>query len=725
MFRSISRGTLSAILACVLAASLILMPLQFAFAAYSYGETEKDSLPVNGDVSGESDAGIVADDEAENSSVAEDMVSDFDGDVVRGAEMLSGENGITATLADSPLVAQADNDISNAHCFLIDPFRGAVNAINLRLILDGRALSLNKDYEITGCVDDKGNPVTQISEAGFYTFSYRGIGSYTGTGSIRLENYDMAPIGNFNDAYIADCNLVYTGSPQPIEFEVTLGSKRLEQGVDYTVDYIKKNGTEISPDEVIEVGSYEAMLTGVEGRGYTGSQTISISVYNSYDLVAARVEGYDLKDSYDWTGQAIHIPDFTLTMPNGTELVEGIDYTVQVSGGGQTVDKANAQCIDEGRYYVQAIGIGSYAAGYKTKVIGSFLISKPEYNLANATVSGVKIRYAFTGLPVDISPIVMMGSKQLNVDVDGSNRNDADCSLVIRRFLSAQGVWSLKDIYFPGHYYIFLNNANNGYMGTNTVAEFYIYEEDEGGIPAPDAPVAEDESTGVTMTASLLDDMVVDGNTVRFNVSDDRSSASPEATSVLEKYTTADDALAKVFNVTLDLLNSSGEHIASLTEDLGSVALAFPVDTSLNGKNVKVIQLHEKSDGSIEQIENVVTVANGQAKVIVDKLSEFIIVPMDEKSENPSAGEDIDSDEGAGDDKGNVSSGGDDPSNPNQSTGEGSSAAENADQTDNQGFSTSMGDVSISIQLLFGVLVAAMLVLFTLVACSRKQSGRR
>lgn len=89
------------------------------------------------------------------------------------------------------------------------------------------------------------------------------------------------------------------------------------------------------------------------------------------------------------------------------------------------------------------------------------------------------------------------------------------------------------------------------------------------------------------------------------------------------------------------------------------------------------------------------------------------------------AGEDIDSDEGAGDDKGNVSSGGDDPSNPNQPTGEGSSAAENADQTDNQGFATSMGDVSISIQLLFGVLVAAMLVLFTLVACSRKQSGRR
>lgn len=318
-----------------------------------------------------------------------------------------------------------------------------------------------------------------------------------------------------------------------------------------------------------------------------------------------------------------------------------------------------------------------------------------------------------------------MGSKQLNVDVDGSNRNDADCSLVIRRFLSAQGVWSLKDIYFPGHYYVFLNNANNGYMGTNTVAEFYIYEEDEGGIPAPDAPVVEDESTGVTMTASLLDDMVVDGNTVRFNVSDDRSSASPEATSVLEKYTTADDSLAKVFNVTLDLLNSSGEHIASLTEDLGSVALAFPVDTSLNGKNVKVIQLHEKSDGSIEQIENVVTVADGQAKVIVDKLSEFIIVPMDEESENPGAGEDIDSDEGAGDDKGNVSSGGDDPSNPNQPTGEGSSAAENADQTDNQGFATSMGDVSISIQLLFGVLVAAMLVLFTLVACSRKQSGRR
>ena len=380
---------------------------------------------------------------------------------------------------------------------------------------------------------------------------------------------------------------------------------------------------------------------------------------------------------------------------------------------------------DEGWYSVQAVGIGSYAAGYKTKYIGRFLICKPEHNLANATVSGVKIRYAFTGLPVDITPMVMMGSKQLNVDVDGTNRNDADCSLVIRRFLTAQTVWSLKDIYFPGHYYVFLNNANNGYMGTNTVAEFYIYEEDEGGIPAPDAPVVEDESTGVTMTASLLDDMAVDGNTVRFNVSDDRSSASPEATSVLEKYTIADDALAKVFNVTLDLLNSSGEHIASLTEDLGSVALAFPVDASLNGKNVKVIQLHEKSDGTIEQIENIVTVADGQAKVIVDKLSEFIIVPMDEESENPSAGEGIDSGEGTEDDKGNVSSGSDEPSSPNRSTGEGSSAGENADQADNQGHATSMGDANISISLLSGVLVAAMLVLFTLVACSRKQSGRR
>lgn len=725
MCRSLNRGTLSAILACMLTASLILMPLQFAFATHSDGETEKDSVLVNGDASGEGDAGIAADDETENSYAVENLEGGLVGDTSHGTEMFLGENGITATLADSSLVAQADNDISNAHCFLIDPFRGAVNAINLRLILDGRALSLNKDYEITGCVDDEGNSVTQISGAGFYTFSYRGIGSYTGTGSIRLENYDMAPIGNFNDAHIADCNLVYTGNPQPIEFEVTLGGEYLEQDVDYTVDYIKKNGVEISPDEVIEVGSYEAMLTGVEDRGYTGSQIVSVSVYNSYDLVAARVEGYDLKDSYDWTGQAIPIPDFTLTMPNGTELVEGTDYTVQVSGGGQTVDKANAQCIDEGWYSVQAVGIGSYAAGYKTKYIGRFLICKPEHNLANATVSGVKIRYAFTGLPVDITPMVMMGSKQLNVDVDGTNRNDADCSLVIRRFLTAQTVWSLKDIYFPGHYYVFLNNANNGYMGTNTVAEFYIYEEDEGGIPAPDAPVVEDESTGVTMTASLLDDMAVDGNTVRFNVSDDRSSASPEATSVLEKYTIADDALAKVFNVTLDLLNSSGEHIASLTEDLGSVALAFPVDASLNGKNVKVIQLHEKSDGTIEQIENIVTVADGQVKVIVDKLSEFIIVPMDEESENPSAGEGIDSGEGTEDDKGNVSSGSDEPSSPNRSTGEGSSAGENADQADNQGHATSMGDANISISLLSGVLVAAMLVLFTLVACSRKQSGRR
>lgn len=725
MCKSLSRGTLSAILACVLAASLILMPLQFAFAAYSDGETEKDSVSVNSDASGESDAGIAADDEAENSYAVEDAERGLIEDAAHGTEMFLSESKITAALADSTLVAQADNDISNAHCFLIDPFRGAANAINLRLILDGRALSLNKDYEITGCVDDEGNPVAQISEAGFYTFSYRGIGSYTGTGSIRLENYDMAPIGNFNDAHIADCNLVYTGSPQPIEFEVTLGSKHLEQSVDYTVDYIKKNGVEISPDGVIEVGSYEAMLTGVEGRGYTGSQIVSISVYNSYDLVAARVEGYDLKDSYDWTGQAIHIPDFTLTMPNGTELVEGTDYTVQVSGGGQTVDKANAQCTDEGRYYVQAVGIGSYAGGYKTKFIGSFLISKPEYNLANATVSGVKIRYAFTGLPVDISPIVMMGSKQLNVDVDGSFRNDADCSLVIRRFLTAQAVWSLKDIYFPGHYYVFLNNANNGYIGTKTVAEFYIYEEDEGGTPAPGAPVAEDESTGVTMTASLLDDMVVDGNTVKFNVSDDRSSASPEATSVLEKYTTTDDSLAKVFNVTLDLLNSSGEHIASLTEDLGSVALAFPVDVSLNGKNVKVIQLHEKSDGTIEQIENVVTVADGQAVVIVDKLSEFIIVPMDEELDNPGEGEGTDSGEGAGDDKGDVSSSSDEPSSPNQSAGESSSAIENADQADNQGLATSMGDANISISLLFNILVAATLVLFGLAACSRRHSSKR
>ncbi len=127
----------------------------------------------------------------------------------------------------------------------------------------------------------------------------------------------------------------YTGSEiTPDSVTVTLDGVELVEGVDYTIE-ITDN---------IDAGTATVTVTGTGNYDGEALGTFEIKAVSIEDATVV-VE----PDTYTYTGSEITPDSVTVTLPDGTELVEGVDYTIEITDN-----------TDVGTATVTVTGIGNY-----------------------------------------------------------------------------------------------------------------------------------------------------------------------------------------------------------------------------------------------------------------------------------------------------------------------------------------------------------------------------
>ena len=254
--------------------------------------------------------------------------------------------------------------------------------------LDGKVLTSGTDYTVT-----YGTNTSVGTGTGKVTITGNGIygGSVSKTFNITAIDISGATVSGVNTSY------TYTGSalkPVPV---VTLNSKTLVAGTDYTVTY----------DTNTSVGTGNGKVT-ITGKGnYRGTVSKSFDI-TAINLSSATVSG--VSTSYAYTGSA-YKPAPVVTL-DGKTLVAGTDYTVSYT------NNTNA-----GTATVVITGKGTYGG----TINKSFTITAK--SLSGATVSGVGTSYTYSGSaykPAVTS--VVLGGKTLVSGTDytvtyGTNTN--------------------------------------------------------------------------------------------------------------------------------------------------------------------------------------------------------------------------------------------------------------------------------------------------------------
>ena len=230
----------------------------------------------------------------------------------------------------------------------------------------GTTLSLDNDDYILDFSDYRAAKDYNVGE---HNFKLTGTNNYTGTkiGTFNVVATSISP------AVISVDPVEYTGSEvKPTPSKVTFNNTTLVEGQDYEITGYENN---------VELGS-AARIT-IAGKGnYKGTAmglfTISTSKIGMTDVTIPDI------GKMTYTGSQIK-PEVTLTY-NGTELVEGTDYTVSYG--------ANLSPRDTGT--VTFTGIGGYA-GNVTK---TFTIAAKDISADDVILTRNKVNYEYTGSPI-------------------------------------------------------------------------------------------------------------------------------------------------------------------------------------------------------------------------------------------------------------------------------------------------------------------------------------
>lgn len=327
-----------------------------------------------------------------------------------------------------------------------------------------RQLELDKDFEITGYENN-----TAIGESA--TIHVTGINSYKGSRDItfsiirrNLEQGDVTIDAIENQIYTGNpiepntfLTVYYEGNPiSSTDYEVTFSNninigyanvtitgKNNYQGTrtflrafkivgnladtnrftiegvdahyilnnDGTIDTSKITVKYYGQDVQVDPSNYEIVKVNctapgtrqirVEGKnGCYGSMTFNTSVLCSLDVTSTLITVKNIESSYDYTGGPIK-PVPTVIFKGEDALQKGVHY--QVEYGDNT---------EAGVGTVRIYAIGTYYVAERTI---PFSIN---YNLSNASVSGVEASYEFDGSPVTPLPVVTCRGKTLTRGID-------------------------------------------------------------------------------------------------------------------------------------------------------------------------------------------------------------------------------------------------------------------------------------------------------------------
>lgn len=157
-------------------------------------------------------------------------------------------------------------------------------------------------------------------------------------------------------------NLPFTVTATHVRPAGSATSVEVTPGNDYKVALYRAGedgeptGSALSGNRVFESGEYVLTVTPLTGSAYVGETFC----YN-FQVVGTQIEankpyehGNPADHDLQFTGSAL---DLTFAMNDGTELVEGTDYTVKYNKGGKSYDEV----VDAGTYTATLTGLGAYA----------------------------------------------------------------------------------------------------------------------------------------------------------------------------------------------------------------------------------------------------------------------------------------------------------------------------------------------------------------------------
>ncbi|MDO4803494.1 MAG: 5'-nucleotidase C-terminal domain-containing protein [Lachnospiraceae bacterium] len=252
-------------------------------------------------------------------------------------------------------------------------YTGNYRQPNLTVKLGSKVLAKDVDYTVK---------YSNNKNVGTATITATGIGKYTGTKSVsfKLVKADLAKAA-LSTKYK---EYEYTGNYRQPNLIVKIGSKALKKDVDFKVSYANNKN----------VGTGTITATGI--GNYKGTNSVSFKLIKA-DLAKANLS--TKYREYEYTGN-YRQPNLIIKI-GSKALKKDVDFKVSYASN-----------KDVGTGTITATGIGNYRG---TKSV-AFVIVKAD--LANAALSTKYAEYEYTGKSRQPNPIVKIGSRGLQKDVD-------------------------------------------------------------------------------------------------------------------------------------------------------------------------------------------------------------------------------------------------------------------------------------------------------------------
>ena len=348
-------------------------------------------------------------------------------------------------------------------------YTGTPININYTVAYNGTTLTAGTDYSAQ--ITKGGAVVTEVKEVGEYTLTITGMVNYTGmkstTFSVVALSLTNVSINGVEPTYY------YTDTPIKISYTVTHGGTTLTKGTDYTAKITKGTGnTEVT--SITEAGSYILTITGISN--YTGSLTQGFEVIAIPELISgdfivdggqatnlttsenygSLVDGnvdtqYGLTNADPWVefhySCPIPVKGYVIWTADGQEgLSNPFSWTIKAKNEGDTewttlaevdnnsydklpkANKVSTSFITNNQtanhsfkyFRFEATKRGDYR-GFQLAELQFYTTTNFIRNLNNATVSGLKDIYVYTGNVIDISHSVRaLDGTRLTKDTDYS-----------------------------------------------------------------------------------------------------------------------------------------------------------------------------------------------------------------------------------------------------------------------------------------------------------------
>ena len=378
---------------------------------------------------------------------------------LNGTIMYATAHGVTALLPDKEYNYK---DATSSKGYTFD-FSNTIAANNLVVIgEDGQPVSTN-NYTVT-YADNKA--------AGTATITVEGKGGYKLNAVNTFKIVPAKLSTKVTTVSVKGTPFYYTG--EAIEPELTVNAKddtyKLVKDVDYKVEYSDNVNVGTAKVKLVGLGNYAGVLTAAEEAGVSTTFAIAQTVIRDTDISVADTP---------YAGGITVTPNITIKNQHSNKaLVEGTDYTVEVTKGGVNVGQAKAKIklTTAAAKNYSLVGGTEYSVNFNVTAL----------DLSKATVSPIADQAA-TGEQIKPAVTVMNGSVKLTEGKDyevvyGDNKEVGEGTVTIKAL-----------------------SSNKNYTGSQTV-KFNIVKE----TPAVgQAMISEVRVSGNTVTPVLSGD--VDG----------------------------------------------------------------------------------------------------------------------------------------------------------------------------------------------------------------------